>query len=79
MEPDPDGAWLLMAALAVRSNLLVGFGTTNAKTQRMLLLVLPIALSVSLFLIADIDSPRYDLIHVHAQNLTSLVESLRAP
>jgi hypothetical protein len=74
----PTGAWLLMVAIAVLSNLLVGVNSSNATRQGMLL-VLPIALSVSFFLIADIDSPRYGVIRVSAQNLTSLVESLRAP
>jgi hypothetical protein len=75
----PPGAWILMAAIAVLCNLLVGFGSTKDKHQNMLLLILPIALSVSFFLIADIDSPRHGVIRVSAQNLTSLVESLPAP
>jgi hypothetical protein len=75
----PTGAWLLMAAIALLSNLLVGFGSSKAKDQGILLLVLPVALSVSFFLIADIDSPRYGVIRVSAQNLDSLVQSLRTP
>jgi hypothetical protein len=75
----PAGAWLLMAAIAILCNLLVGFGSTKARGQGMLLLVLPIALSVSFFLIADIDSPRFGVIRVSAKNLSSLVESLRVP
>ena len=43
-----------------------------------LFLVLPLVLSIALFLIADIDTPRGGLIHVNPQNLASLVESLRA-
>ena len=45
----------------------------------MLLLVLPLIVSVSFLLIADIDSPRHGVIRVSAQNMTSLVESLRLP
>jgi hypothetical protein len=37
---------------------------------------LPIALSISLFLISDIDSPRRGVIRVQPQNLESLAESL---
>jgi len=33
--------------------------------------------SVSFFLIADIDSPRAGLIHVYPQNLASLVAALK--
>jgi hypothetical protein len=43
-----------------------------------LLLILPIFLSVSLFLIADIDSPRRGIILVEPHNLESLAESLRS-
>ncbi len=75
----PSGAWILMAAIAVLCNLLVGFGSAKDKHQKLLLLILPLSLSVSFFLIADIDSPRHGVIRVSAQNLTSLVESLRVP
>jgi len=43
------------------------------------LLVLPLVVSISFFLIADIDSPRGGLIRVSPQNLAALAESLRAP
>jgi hypothetical protein len=43
----------------------------------LLFLVLPIALSTSFFLIAEIDSPRSGVIRVHAENLESLADSLR--
>jgi hypothetical protein len=42
------------------------------------LLVLPLVLSISFFLIADIDSPRHGIILVNPQNLVSLADSLRA-
>jgi len=41
--------------------------------------VLPLVVSISFFLVADIDSPRSGLILVKPQNLISLAESLRAP
>jgi len=41
-------------------------------------LVLPLALSISLFLVAEIDSPRSGVIRVHPQNLESLAESLQS-
>lgn len=40
--------------------------------------ILPIALSISLFLIADIDSTRRGIIRVHPENLESLADSLRS-
>jgi hypothetical protein len=40
--------------------------------------ILPIFLSVSFFLIADIDSPRRGIILVEPHNLESLAESLHS-
>ena len=42
------------------------------------LLILPLALSISFFLIADIDSPRGGMIRINPQNLSSLAASLSA-
>jgi hypothetical protein len=72
----PAGAWMLMAAIALWSNMLMGFGSRNVRM--FLLLALPGVLSISFFLIADIDSPRNGVIRVHPQNLLSLSESLNA-
>jgi len=75
----PIAAWVLMAAIAICCNLLVGYGVRrNVKPGGLLLLVLPLVVSISFFLIADIDSPRRGVINVHPQNLESLVESLHA-
>jgi hypothetical protein len=70
----PAAAWLLMAALAIGCNVLIGYG--ERKRNRLLLMVLPLAVSISFFLVADIDSPRRGLISVTPQNLLSLSESL---
>lgn len=74
----PTAAWGLMVLIAICCNLLLGYGARNPRTERMLLLVLPLVVSISFFLIADIDSPRGGVINVHPQNLLSLAESLRA-
>ena len=71
----PTPAWGLMAAIAIFCNLLIGYG---ARTGEYLLLVLPLAVAISFFLIADIDSPRRGLIRVEPQNLLSLAQSLQA-
>jgi hypothetical protein len=75
----PTSAWVLMLAIALCCHLLVGYGTRNAKSQRIIRLAMPVLISVSMFLIADIDSPRNGVIRVHPENLTSLAQSLRAP
>jgi hypothetical protein len=73
----PSSAWGLMLTMAICCNVLTGYGARNAKAERMLLLVLPLVVSITFMLIADIDSPRGGLIRVHPQNLTNLLESLR--
>ena len=75
----PHAAWILMVAIAICSNVLIGYGTHGTKAARRLLLVTPLVVSISFFLIADIDSPRGGVIHVKPQNLQSLADSLRAP
>ena len=40
-----------------------------------MLLLLPLIISISFMLIADIDSPRGGVVRVRAQNLTSLSKS----
>jgi hypothetical protein len=45
------------------------------QTAGKLALVLPLVVSISLLLIADIDAPRHGLIHVSPQNLESLSRS----
>jgi len=46
--------------------------------EGILMLVLPIVVSISFFLIADIDSPRVGVIRVQPQNLVSVAQSLHA-
>ena len=74
----PIAAWGLMAAIAICANLLLGYGARSAKGQIILHMVLPLVVSISFFLIADIDSPRGGIILVNPQNLASLLETLRA-
>ena len=75
----PITAWGLMVVMAICCNVLIGYGAHNVKTERQLLLVLPLVVSITFMLIADIDSPRGGLIRVYPQNLTNLSESLHAP
>ena len=73
----PTGAWMLMIAIGIFCNWLVGYGARGR--WAILFLILPIALSITLFLIADIDSPRGGVIRVSPRNLETVVESLRGP
>jgi hypothetical protein len=71
----PVGAWCLMIGIAVFCNVLLGFGTREFNAR--FLIVLPLMVAVSFFLIADIDSPRGGVIRVSPQNLVSLRTSLK--
>jgi hypothetical protein len=73
--PVPTAAWILLMAIATFCNVLLGYGAHGR--SGFLMLVLPIALAISFFLIADIDSPRGGVIRVLPQNLESLAGSLR--
>jgi hypothetical protein len=72
----PIEAWGLMGAIAVFANLLLGYTSKTFERERVLLLVMPFILSISFFLIADIDGPRWGIIHVLPQNLESVAASL---
>ena len=66
----PGGAWALMFVIALFCNVMLGYGAR--KVHARLLMVLPLVVAISFFLISDIDSPRGGLIKVRPQNLESL-------
>jgi hypothetical protein len=70
----PPAAWLLMAAMAICANALVGFASGKSGA----FWILPLVVSIAFFLIADIDAPRRGIIKVVPQNLLSLSASLHA-
>ena len=74
----PLAAWGMMAAIAICANLLVGYGARRVKAERIQTLVLPLVVSISFFLIAEIDSPRGGVIRVRPQNLVGFAQSLPA-
>ncbi len=73
----PRSAWILMEAIAAFCSVLLGYNMRRLDPKYLLFIVLPFLVSVSFFLIADIDSPRRGVVKVHAQNLESLADSLR--
>ena len=72
----PPSAWGLMAAIAICCNLLIGYATRLGEEKVIWLFILPILVSISFFLIADIDSARGGIIRVRPQNLESVSQSL---
>jgi len=72
----PAEAWGLMLIIAICCSISIGYATRTPKAKAGVLYALPLVVSISLLLIADIDSPRGGLIHVVPQNLVSLSQSL---
>jgi hypothetical protein len=72
----PAAAWILMTAIAVCCSLLLGYGLRPPKAANILTFVLPLVVSISFFLIADIDTPVGGVIRVSPINLISLAQSL---
>ena len=74
----PEPAWWLMIAIAIVGCTLVGYGARRFKTEAYFIWVLPAVLSISFFLIADIDDPRGGLILVKPLNLVDVAQSMHA-
>jgi hypothetical protein len=74
----PEAAWALMGAIAICGTLLLGFTSRRSDVKTARSLVLPLIVSISFFLIADLDAPRSGVIRVRPQNLVTLY-SLGAP
>jgi hypothetical protein len=72
----PVAAWALMVFIATGCCWLIGYRAR--RTDWVAFLVVPVAVSIAFFLIADLDSPRGGAIRVSPLNLSSLSESLSA-
>jgi hypothetical protein len=70
----PPGTWFSMLLVAGFCSFL--FGYSEYRTARMRLWILPVIVALPLGLIADMDSPRYGIIHVVPQNLLALQATL---
>lgn len=73
----PLAAWTLMAAIALLANLVLGYRAK--RTDWLVLFIMPLAVSVALFLIADIDSPTGGLIKVGPRNLEAVAVGMTRP
>jgi len=71
----PEGAWGLMAVIALACCVLTGYSANLAR--RSLLVILPLVLATAFFFIADVDSPRHGLIRVIPQNLLATAEGIK--
>lgn len=72
----PVAAWALVMIIGIGSCWLIGYRAR--RTDWLAFLLVPIAVSICFFLIADLDSPRGGAIRVTPQNLSILSRSLPA-
>jgi hypothetical protein len=72
----PIAAWMLLVLIGIFCNIMMGYVAQGR--SRSVLLILPVALAISFFLISDIDSPGWGAIRVHPQNLENLADCLRS-
>lgn len=70
----PRAAWILILVTSIGANFLIGYRAR--RTDWLVFLVMPVAVSISLFLISDLDSPRGGAIRVSPKNLISLSQAL---
>jgi len=75
----PIETWVLMLAVALFANALVGFGAPKAMSRITILTIMPVIISIAFLLIADIDSPRSGMVRVEPHNLLDLAHSIRSP
>ncbi|MEG2263616.1 MAG: hypothetical protein RSC68_04520 [Acinetobacter sp.] len=73
----PVSAWALMMMVALFCSMLIGYSARCNTVKNATLLIMPLMISISMALIADIDSPRGGFIHVAPQNLQSLLHELK--
>ena len=71
----PLTAWALIGIIAIACNLFLGYGERRTSW---FLLILPVIVSISFFLIVDIDSPRAGIIRNVPENLLAAQQSMKA-
>ncbi len=71
----PLTAWILMGIIAISCNLLLGYGEHRTSW---FLFILPFIVSISFYLIADIDSPRAGIIRILPYNLLVQQQAMKA-
>jgi uncharacterized membrane protein YhaH (DUF805 family) len=72
----PKIVWALLIFFAVVSNILIGYNARQEQKMNLMILVLPFLITLSLFIISEIDVPGKGVIHVTPDDLLSLKETL---
>lgn len=71
----PGAAWALMIGTAACCTFLVGYTERQTQVRAKRLFVIPLIVSTSLYLIAEIDSPNRGIVRVRPQNLESVAST----
>jgi len=66
----PIAVWMLLLFTSIGASFLIGYRAH--RTDWLVFIVIPVVVSISLFLISDLDSPHGGVIHVRPQNLMAL-------
>jgi hypothetical protein len=72
----PVSVWILMTVISIGCTFLIGYRAR--RTDWLVFLIIPVAVSISFFLISDLDSPRGGAIRVVPHDLMSLSQSLHS-
>ena len=72
----PAPAWMLLLAIGIGCDLMIGYTSRRPSQERLLSFILPLFVAISFLLIADIESPRAGLIRLEPSNLLILSQSL---
>lgn len=72
----PVSAWGLLLFIALFCNVLIGYSIRHNTVKNGSLLILPLMMSISLSLVADIDSPRGGIIRIQPLNLINVQKTL---
>lgn len=75
----PGSSWGFLMAVALCCNFLIGYGMQSTKSEKRLLFIFPVLITLAMAFIADIDAPRRGVIRVQPQNMVALQESMSRP
>jgi hypothetical protein len=74
----PGSHWGFLIAVAVCCNFLIGYGLRSTKSEKRLLYIFPVLITIALTVLADIDAPRRGMIQIEPQNLKAVLQSMRS-
>ncbi|HET9030007.1 MAG TPA: hypothetical protein VFN49_07515 [Candidatus Aquilonibacter sp.] len=74
----PRTAWVLMILIAAFASVLLGYNVRSASARFRGIYLLPITVSIALFLVADLDSTRGGLIMISPNDLLALQDQINS-